>query len=206
MLDRDVESLKREIETARNDFDRWIEHEMQSVRRLASERQEERTRQQAEVANCLQRKEAIERQIEQAAIEKKSRSESLKKQEAEQLRMKDEIAMIPQSVQYLEKLQFLLKTKQQRLENITTEMDGQKRQLLKAMEGLYGLEVVKEENKIIFHFTNTDSVVEIQEDSTHTFTINRTPLSVKRVQQGLMDEFNTDKNLFKLLLGIRNSI
>ena len=206
MFDRDAEALVREMEQGRREFDAWIENEMRYVRGCSDARKEQRQRHESEMANCQSQKEEIERQIQRAALEKKSKSENVRQLEEEQMRIKEEIAMIPKSIEYLEKLQFLLKTKAERLHNSNNDENSETNVRLRAFRALYGLTVERDGNRISFQFSSPEATVVIQEDTTHTFTIEKAPISVKRIQQSLMNDFNTDRNLLKLLTGIRSAL
>ena len=206
MFDRDAEALVREMEQGRREFDAWIENEMRYVRGCSDARKEQRQRHESEMANCQSQKEEIERQIQRAALEKKSKSENVRQLEEEQMRIKEEIAMIPKSIEYLEKLQFLLKTKAERLHNSNNDENSETNVRLRAFRALYGLTVERDGNTISFQFSSPEATVVIQEDTTHTFTIEKAPISVKRIQQSLMNDFNTDRNLLKLLTGIRSAL
>ena len=206
MFDRDAEALVREMEQGRREFDAWIENEMRYVRGCSDARKEQRQRHESEMANCQSQKEEIERQIQRAALEKKSKSENVRQLEEEQMRIKEEIAMIPKSIEYLEKLQFLLKTKAERLHNSSNDENSETNVRVRAFRALYGLTVERDGNRISFQFSSPEATVVIQEDTTHTFTIEKAPISVKRIQQSLMNDFNTDRNLLKLLTGIRSAL
>ena len=206
MFDRDAEVLVREMEQGRKEFDAWIENEMRYVRSCADARKEQRQRHESEMANCQSQKQEIERQIQKAALEKKSKSENVRQLEEEQMRIKEEIAMIPKSIEYLEKLQFLLKTKAERLQNSSDDENSETNVKLRAFSALYGLTVERDGNRTSFHFSSPEATIVIQEDTTHIFTIEKAPISVKRIQQSLMNDFNTDRNLLKLLTSIRSAL
>jgi hypothetical protein len=205
----DADALMREIDASRSSFDKWAAEQLEVIRSLSQEEQQQRTDFDSAIAALATEQKKIEQRTNQAQHNSRRLTQQGRLQADEHTQLKIAISAIPKQIKYLENLKYIFQVRRNRLlakgEPTDAPQCANTREL-QVFESLYGFAVSCDQKRITFAFKRPEGKVVLQEDENGQFRIVSAPLAVGRIQETAVRELNAKRELLRFIAAVRSCL
>lgn len=203
-----INDLMNQLDSKQRDFDQWMDKQMENLRLMKTQQLQLKNEHENQTNQMNQEKIDIKKNTEIAEADKQKYISKEKEIQAQQSQLMKEIDEIPKDFDYYKSQIYLLEMRAARLTNANIQQNEEMKKIktaLDAYEALFGVSIEIGKGTTTFNFSNPKCKVTISEMS-NQYQFIEIPKELSLYQRSIMEEFNSDKNLFNFISSIRSHI